>query len=126
MGCIGLKGEGLGVFTNILYKSRPSVLVFNPISDSFFPECKHLGHYLSGIEGERSAFFSTNWVRQVKVNDIPVWRNRLSFGMAELGEDPHHQRYYGKGDLLLEFFKSDQVLDFAREFVKDNSWMRFC
>lgn len=50
-------------------------------------------------------------VRQVEVDNQPVWRNRDSFDLKLMGINPYDQVYWGKGNVAVEFRNDAQGVD---------------
>lgn len=62
-------------------------------------------------------------VKQVMVNDFPVWRNRDHFDLRSLGIDPNNQTYWGRGNVSVEL--NDKGLDCRVDQFMDKIIKRF-
>jgi hypothetical protein len=50
-------------------------------------------------------------VRQVRVNEKPVWRNWDIFDLKTMGIDPNSQVYWGRGNVLIEVIDNSSNLE---------------
>ncbi len=89
-----------GVF---LYQPMNDLVPKPDMSQAELRECLPLKHLCVNIPYEA--------IRQVVVDNQPVWRNKDSFDLTSMGINPYNQIYWGKGSVAVEFRDDVEGID---------------